>query len=51
MVASMVDYEAIKNKLEVAQMQMLQARVERDHYREKSLELKTKLLQESEVSL
>lgn len=47
----MIDYEAVKNKWEVAQMQMCQARAERDYYREKSLELKTKLLQESEVSL
>ena len=48
--ARLADYEAIKNKWEAAQLQLFKASTERDHYREKSLELKVKLLQETEVN-
>ena len=49
--ARLVDYETLKNKCEAAQLQLFMASTERDHYREKSLELKIKLLQETEVKL
>ena len=49
--ASMVDYETLKNQWKSAQLQMFQARAERDRYKEKSLELMTKLLKETEVNL